>query len=210
VSPTGKTEGKKLLRVARRADWRAWLERNHATAREVWLVYAKAHTGRPRVSYDEAVEEALCFGWIDGIARRLDEDYYAQRFTPRSNTLNWSKKNLERFDRLAAQRRMTAAGRVKRPADVTAPPRRHQSGDPIPSFVRKGLAAHPLARRNFLALAPGYRRDYIRWITEAKKPETRARRLEQAVRRLEANRKRAVDVTREERRGSRGSSRRTS
>ena len=92
-----------LVRASTRAQWRAWLKRNHARKKEAWLVYAKAHTGKPRVAYAEAVEEALCFGWIDTTTGRLDEDHFMQRFTPRKDTGNWSHLNLARFDRLVAE-----------------------------------------------------------------------------------------------------------
>jgi uncharacterized protein YdeI (YjbR/CyaY-like superfamily) len=177
-----------------RRAWRAWLRRHHATAREVWLVFAKAHTGKPSVSYDEAVEEALCFGWIDGMVRRLDEDHYMQRFTPRTNPRNWSQSNLDRFARLEAAGLMTDAGRAKRPPDVAAPPPRVATGDAVPEAMLRALAAQPRAEQFFATLAPGYRRDYVRYVTEAKREETRARRLEQAIRRLEGGHKRVVDV----------------
>jgi len=176
-----------------REEWRVWLERYHATKPEVWLVYAKKHTGRPSVRYAEAVEEALCFGWIDTTVNRLDADHYVQRFTPRTNTRNWSKLNRERFRRMVEEGRMTDAGRVKLPTDVPEPRRRLPAGASTPAFIRRALAAHPAARRNFAALAPTYRRDYLRWITEAKKPETRERRLKEAIRRLESNRTRVHD-----------------
>lgn len=182
----------KLLRATTRKQWRAWLQKNHATATDVWLVYAKAHTGKPRVSYGDAVEEALCFGWIDTTAKRLDDDHFIQRFTPRKNDRNWSELNLERFRRTVAEGRMTDAGRAKLPEDIAPPPRRLQSGDHVPAFVTKALARERAARRIFEALAPGYRRDYLRWITEAKKPETRERRLKEAIRKLKANVKRVV------------------
>ena len=89
--------------------------------------------------------------------------------------------------------RMTDAGRAKLPADVPEPRRRLLAGALTPAFIRRALAAHPAARRNFAALAPTYRRDYLRWITEAKKPDTRERRLKEAIRRLESNRRRVHD-----------------
>jgi uncharacterized protein YdeI (YjbR/CyaY-like superfamily) len=184
---------RRLLRARSRAAWRVWLARNHATAKEVWLVYRKKHTGKPRLTYPEAVEEALCFGWIDTTVNRLDEDHYMQRFTPRTNTRNWSTLNLERFERMVAQGRMTEAGRIKRPAGVRPPKKRLQSGDPVPKFIERALASHPDERKKFLALAPSYRRDYVRWITEAKRPETRERRLREALRRLRENWKRVYD-----------------
>ena len=93
-----------------RAAWRRWLEKHHAAKSEVWIAYYKKHTGKPCVSYEEAVEEALCFGWIDGQVRRLDDDSYAQRFTPRRSGSQWSTVNLRRFERLRAEGRVTAAG----------------------------------------------------------------------------------------------------
>jgi uncharacterized protein YdeI (YjbR/CyaY-like superfamily) len=183
-----------LLRVGTRAKWRAWLAKHHATAREVWLVYAKPHTGRPRVPYADAVEEALCFGWIDTTVRRLDADEAAQRFTPRRDVRKWSRLNLERFARLVAEGRMTPAGAAARPADVAPPARRFQPGDPIPAEVRRGLAANAKAHRFFESLAPGYRRDYVRWMTEAKRPETRARRVREALRRLARGQKRPAEI----------------
>ncbi|MBC8646397.1 MAG: YdeI/OmpD-associated family protein [Thermoanaerobaculia bacterium] len=182
-----------LVRTSTRAAWRAWLKRNHARKKEAWLVYAKAHTGKPRVAYADAVEEALCFGWIDSTARRLDEDHFMQRFTPRKNTRNWSAPNLERFERLVAQGRMSAAGLAKRPPDVKAPARRFESGEPVPSFLSRALSRHPRALSNFRALAPSYRRNYVRWIIEAKRAETREKRLREAIRRLEKNRVRVED-----------------
>ena len=181
------------LDVRSRRQWRKWLEGHHASESEIWLVYAKKHTGTPSVRYAEAVEEALCFGWIDTTVNRLDADHYVQRFTPRTNTRNWSKLNRERFRRMVEEGRMTNAGRAKLPADVPEPRRRLLAGALTPAFIRRALAAHPAARRNFAALAPTYRRDYLRWITEAKKPETRERRLKEAIRRLESNRRRVHD-----------------
>jgi uncharacterized protein YdeI (YjbR/CyaY-like superfamily) len=181
------------FRARSRAEWRAWLERNHATATEVWLVYAKKRSGKPTVRYAEAVEEALCFGWIDTTVHPLDANYYLQRFTPRTNLRNWSKLNLDRFDRMVAQGRMTDAGRAKRPPDVAPPAQRFDARDPVPAFIRRAVAAHPAAQRTFLDLPQSYRRDYVRWIVEARKPETRERRLAEAIRRLESNRRRAHD-----------------
>ena len=172
------------LRVPTRAQWRAWLKRNHAKAREIWLVYQKAHSREGSVTYAEAVEEAICFGWIDTTVRPIDDDFYMQRFTPRTNERNWSKVNLERFERMEAEGKMTAAGRAKKPEDVQPPPPRMQSGDPVPRFILDALKPHRQAREFFNSLAPGYRRNYLRYITEPKREETRMRRLEQAIEKL--------------------------
>src|ERR1700694_4647030 len=95
-----------------RREWRSWLAKNHAKCDEIWLVYYKKDSGKPRVAYQDAVEEALCFGWIDGKLNRLDQDRFAQRFTPRRPDSRWSAINIERARRLIEENRMTAAGMV--------------------------------------------------------------------------------------------------
>jgi uncharacterized protein YdeI (YjbR/CyaY-like superfamily) len=100
----------KTVSVTTRNAWRAWLKKHHATAPEIWLLYPKKHTGKPRVPYDEAVEEALCFGWIDSTVKSIDNDTFAQRFSPRKRKSPWSQPNIERVKRLIKQRKMTPAG----------------------------------------------------------------------------------------------------
>ena len=102
-----------------RAHWRKWLERHHAAKTEQWLAYYKAHTGKPSVTYVEAVEEALCFGWIDGQVQRIDEESWVQRFTPRRKGSKWSKVNLRRFARLTAEGLVADAGRKAGPTKDT-------------------------------------------------------------------------------------------
>lgn len=100
----------KTLYVTTRKDWRAWLDKNHQKEKEIWLVYYKKHANMPRIPYNDAVEEALCFGWIDSTVKRIDEDKYTQRFSPRSNKSQWSEMNKERARRLIEQKKMTQAG----------------------------------------------------------------------------------------------------
>ena len=180
------------MKFTSRAQWRRWLEKNHDRAAEVWLEFVKADTGKRTFSYVEAVEEAICFGWIDTTVRRIDDEHYMQRFTPRSNERNWSKINIERFNRMEAEGKMTDAGRARRAAKLLAPPKRLQADDPVPPFVVEALEQHPKAKAFFDTLAPGYRRDYLRWISEAKREETRARRLAEAIGKLEAGVKRWI------------------
>jgi hypothetical protein len=97
----------KLLYCETRADWRAWLENNYAAMQEIWLVYYKKGTGKASVAYEEAVQEALCFGWIDGMNRGLDAMRYLQRFTPRKPASSWSESNIARMKRLIAEGQMT-------------------------------------------------------------------------------------------------------
>jgi len=182
----------KTLYVSDRAAWRAWLEEHHACEREVWLVYYKKHTGRPRIPYEDAVEEALCFGWIDSTVRRLDEDSYLQRFTPRKGKSNWCESNVVRARRLIAEGRMTKAGLDKIAAgalEAEFAPRPKSKEVEVPRFVSSALRKTPKAWENFRALAPSYRREYVNWITQAKREETRDRRLAEAARLLSENKK---------------------
>lgn len=101
------------LYITNRAEWRRWLEKNYDKAKEIWLIYYKKHTNKPSISYDDAVEEGLCFGWIDSIVKRLDDARYAQKFTPRTNTSKWSEPNKQKVGKLIKQGRMTQIGMTK-------------------------------------------------------------------------------------------------
>lgn len=153
-------------------------------------MYAKKGSGEASVTYAEAVEEAICFGWIDTTVRTIDDAHYMQRFTPRTNARNWSAINLKRFEKMVAAKKMTKAGLAVRPPDVKPPKARLSSGATVPGFVAAELARHPKAQALFDSLPPSYRRDYLRWITEAKQEATRLRRLEEAIRRLESGQRR--------------------
>ncbi len=164
-----------------RDGWRAWLEAHHATVREVWLVFFKKHTGRVGLPYGDAVEEALCFGWIDSLVKRLDDDRYARKFTPRTDTTTWSASNLERIRSLIASGRMTDAGLAKVPADVEPQPSVASRPLEIPVVLAVALDASPDAKRFFEALPPSARRDVIHWVGSAKRQTTRERRVAEAI-----------------------------
>ncbi len=184
--------GPKTLYVTRRAEWRAWLEENHAREREVWLVYYKKHAGRARIPYDDAVEEALCFGWIDSTVRKLDEDRFLQRFTPRKARSNWCESNVRRARRLIAEGLMTKAGLdaiAEGALDAEFAPRPKSKEVEVPRFVADALKKTKRAWENFNSLAPSYRREYVDWVTQAKRAETRERRLAEAARLLSENKK---------------------
>ena len=169
-----------------RDEWRAWLERHHDRSSGTWLVFYKRHTGKPSVSYDDAVEEALCFGWIDSIVRRLDDERYAQKFTPRRPGSAWSQSNRERVEKMIRAGRMTEAGLARFDPTRAAPSR----PDPeMPDDFAQALERRPRARRNFEALAPSYRRAYLMWITSARRPETRAKRVRESIALLARNEK---------------------
>jgi uncharacterized protein YdeI (YjbR/CyaY-like superfamily) len=176
-----------------RAEWRRWLERNHERAAEIWLLYYKKHTRKQSVPYEDAVEEALCFGWIDGKVRTRDAETYVQRYTPRSDKSLWSKLNKTRAQRMIRAGLMTGAGLAKiraakrngewqKATRPSRPPR-------LPAELEAALAAHPPALANFEAFAPSYRTQYLWWVASAKQPETRARRVEKVVAAAAANRK---------------------
>jgi uncharacterized protein YdeI (YjbR/CyaY-like superfamily) len=178
-----------LLHPTTRAAWRSWLAENHARETEIWLVYSKRHTGQPRVEYDDAVEEALCFGWIDSIVRTLDEDRYAQKFTPRKAKSKWSEPNRRRFAKMVEEGRMTAAGLARSPSPEEAPKAPAADRDAVPLYIEEALRENGAAWESFSRLAPSHRREYVRWIEDAKKEETRRRRIAEAVSRLERGEK---------------------
>ncbi|HYE65229.1 MAG TPA: YdeI/OmpD-associated family protein [Pyrinomonadaceae bacterium] len=184
----------KTLYITSRGVWRAWLEKNHAIETEAWLIYYKKHTNRPRIPYDEAVEEALCFGWIDSIVRRIDDDRYAQKFTPRRNNSQWSELNKKRVRKLIKEGRMTRAGLAKVRTEILAG-QEDSLSEPkkkelvIPQHIEKALRKNRAAWENFNNLAPSYRRKFVMWITDAKKEETREKRLRESIELLAQNKK---------------------
>lgn len=177
------------LYVSTRAAWRAWLARHHASATEVWLIYPKKGSKRPRIPYAEAVEEAICFGWIDSLVQRIDDECFAQKFTPRKNTNKWSALNTARLRRMIKSGRMTTAGMAVigdalergRPAEKST----SQRSSDVPDEIEARLKRHPRAWEFFQSLAPSYRRHFVMWITAAKREETRERRIHESIQTLE-------------------------
>jgi uncharacterized protein YdeI (YjbR/CyaY-like superfamily) len=108
----------KTLYVKTRSEWRTWLEKNYDREKDIWLIYYRKASGKPRIAYNEAVEEALCFGWIDSIVKKVDEDSFAQRFSPRRPKSNWSILNLERMKRLIKDGLMTPVGLTYYPGET--------------------------------------------------------------------------------------------
>ena len=162
------------------AEWRRWLAANHASSPGVWLVSWKKSTGKPAVAYDAAVEEALCFGWIDSLAKTVDEERSRQLYTPRRPRSGWSQTNKERVERL------TAAGAME-PAGVAAVDTAKANGSwskldraaalAMPDDLAAALAAQPEASAGWGAYPPFVQRGSLAWVEDAKRPETRARRI---------------------------------
>jgi uncharacterized protein YdeI (YjbR/CyaY-like superfamily) len=164
---------------ATEADFRKWLKANHESAPELLVGFWKKSTGKPSIDWPQARDQALCFGWIDGVRRSLGEEAYTIRFTPRRKGSIWSKVNVDRFKALKADGQMTAAG------ERAYEENKHKSG--LYAYENKlaelGADDEKLFRKNKQAWAdwekrpPGYRKVVLHWVTSAKKPETRAKRL---------------------------------
>lgn len=167
-----------------RAAWRAWLRAHHATAPGVWLIYCKKHTGAPTVTYDEAVEEALCFGWIDSRPNTLDAERYMQLFSPRKPRSPWSKVNKERIARLTEEGRMAPAGLAM--IDAAKADGSWGAYDAIealtvPDDLHRALVANTSAEEHFAAFSNSAKKQLLWYIASAKRPETRAKRIAQVV-----------------------------
>lgn len=176
------------LDLRTRRQWRAWLAKNHAASSGIWLVFHKKHTGIPCIPYDEAVREALCFGWIDSIVKRVDGDRYVQKFTPRKATSGWSASNRKRWAELKEQGLLAPAGLAAAPTDKISAPPKIDISRPPPEMLR-ALKANPKAWRFFQALAPSYQRRFVGWIAVAKRPETRDARIRESIALLSAGKR---------------------
>lgn len=177
------------LYVTNRKDWRKWLDKNHDVEKEVWLIYCKKHTKKARIPYEDAVEEALCFGWIDSIVKRMDEDRYAQKFSPRKGRSKWSQKNIERAEKMIQEEKMSDSGLKKFKERIEYDKALETIPLKIPPELEKALKKNIVAWKNFNSFAPSYRKQYILWVMKAKKEETRQRRIQQTVALSEQNKK---------------------
>jgi uncharacterized protein YdeI (YjbR/CyaY-like superfamily) len=167
-----------------RENWRAWLEVNHASANELWLILYKKHTKKSSIRLDEAVEEALCFGWIDGKLRRIDDEKHEIRFTPRKMGSTWSETNINRVKRLIKEDRMTSVG-LKKYRDGMRDPRMKllRKDFEIPQFIVAALKRNKRAWDAFDKLAPSRKQQIVWWIATAKREETREKRIKETIRR---------------------------
>jgi uncharacterized protein YdeI (YjbR/CyaY-like superfamily) len=185
-------EQSKEVYCSNRSEWRNWLAKNSKKEKEVWLIYYKRHTEKPRVPYNDAVEEAICFGWIDSTIQRVDVERYRQKFTPRNRNSNWSAHNVRRANKMIREGKMTKEGLVlfeewqasnKKPIS-----REPTQGKPVPpDDLIRAMKENRKALDNYNKMAPSHKRNYILWITDAKKEETRLRRIDKAVMMLEKN-----------------------
>jgi uncharacterized protein YdeI (YjbR/CyaY-like superfamily) len=182
-----------MTRFKGRDQWRAWLADNQGAAKEIWLTFYKKHMNKPGLTYIEALEEALCFGWIDGILKRIDEEKHMVRFSPRRKKSIWSQQNKKRVAKLIREGRMTEAGlaRIKEAKangqwdEATL----REDVSLVPVELAEALTQNEAARRNFEALAPCYRKQFLYWVGSAKRSETRDKRVAETVALLAQNRK---------------------
>jgi len=174
------------LRFRDAQEWHRWLGRNHDRSDGVWLILRKKAAEIDGVTYEEALEEALCYGWIDSRLERIDDEIHRQRFSPRRRGSIWSKANVRRVKRLTAEGRMKEAG-LRRVRDAKENGRwaeAYESRIPshrMPKDLKDALDADPRARKNFSALAESYRRNYIAWVVGAKTETTRGKRIAKVV-----------------------------
>jgi uncharacterized protein YdeI (YjbR/CyaY-like superfamily) len=167
-----------LLEVRTARQWRAWLAKHHASSPGVWILCHKEHTGVRSVPYEDLVREALCFGWIDSLVRRLDDRCYVRKVTPRRPTSKWSDSNRTRWAELKAGGRLAAAG-------LAAPPTDNSYERPVvpvlPAYIARAFKANATAWAFFKKLAPTHRRYFVGWIHTAKLPETREKRIRESI-----------------------------
>jgi uncharacterized protein YdeI (YjbR/CyaY-like superfamily) len=185
------------LRVKSRAAWRRWLQHNHRTQSEIWLILFKKHVNRPGLSYEDATNEALCFGWIDGILKRIDDEKHALRFSPRRPNSVWSDANKRRVRQLIRDGQMTEAGldavRAGKKSGKWQQGSRRELTSTVPEDLQDALTRSEKASQGFAQLAPSHRRQYVAWILEAKREQTRRRRVSETVRRVVQGKRPGID-----------------
>jgi uncharacterized protein YdeI (YjbR/CyaY-like superfamily) len=168
------------LDLPSRQEWRKWLKEHYDQKSEIWLVFHKHHRGITPIGYNDAVEEAMCFGWIESIVRRLDDARYARKFTPRQAGSKWSTVNRRRYAGLKSRGLLAAPGLKRAPTSRSGDAPR-PSVSALPSYIEETLKTDPRAWQYFKQLAPSYRRAYIGWIESAKREETKEKRLREAL-----------------------------
>lgn len=174
-----------------RNDFRKWLEKNHARKSELWLLFYKVKTGKKSVRYPEAVEEAICFGWIDGILKRIDDEKHMQRFTPRKPKSLWSKINKDRAKRMIETGKMTGAGLAKikeaKKSGWWDKAYSFQVDNKMSVEMKKVLMSDKLAWMNFQNFGKGARNTYIFYVNYAKRDETKKKRIKLVLERAKRN-----------------------
>ena len=182
--------GVPTIHAPTRAAWREWLEENHRSEKSVWLIMYHKQSDTPSVYYDEAVDEALCFGWVDSKPNKRDHESYFQYFSQRNPKSNWSKVNKEKVERLLAEGRMAPAGqemiRVARETGTWTALDEVEALI-VPTDLQAAFDRNPGSAENFAAFPPSTRRAILEWIFNAKRPDTRQRRIEETAEKAAQN-----------------------
>jgi uncharacterized protein YdeI (YjbR/CyaY-like superfamily) len=172
------------LFFANTSEFRAWLEKNHQSETEVFVGYYKVHTKKPTMNWSESVDEALCFGWIDGIRRSIDEESYCNRFTPRNPRSNWSAVNIKKVEELIERGKMTPAGLAafeKRTENKSAVYSYENRPEKFDQELETRFQENPKAWEFFLKQAHSYRKTVMYWVMSAKQKPTQLSRLEKLI-----------------------------
>ena len=176
-----------------RKDWRIWLEKNHAKEDEIWLIFYKVKTKKESIKYDEAVEEALCYGWIDSIVRRIDDEKHMQKYTPRKVNSNWSATNKARVKKLKKEGLMTECG-----LETIVIAKKNGSWNRLdsvdvrieaPKALNDALEKNAKARKKYEDLPPSRKKQFLWWIKSAKRDETKEKRIKETIRLLVENKR---------------------
>lgn len=172
-----------------RKSFTNWLQQNYQTSKGIWMIYYKKYTKKKCINYREALEEALCYGWIDSIIKRIDEERYVRKFSPRKDSKNWSELNKKIALDLIHNGRMTPAGLSKIDPSIqleekiskrnTVPSRSKRII--VPDYFLNELSKNDVSYRNFNKLAPSHKKNYILWISQAKREETRTKRIHETI-----------------------------
>jgi len=176
-----------MLQVRNRRAWRAWLAKHHTSSPGVWLVFYKVHTKENSIPYEDTVREALCFGWVDSLIKRLDAERYLLKVTPRRPTSKWSDPNRKRWAELKEAGQLTPAGLATAPTKNTYAPK--PAVPELPAYIAQAVKTNSKAWEFFRKLAPTERRNFVVWIHLAKRPETRERRIRDSITLLAAGKK---------------------
>jgi uncharacterized protein YdeI (YjbR/CyaY-like superfamily) len=183
----------KQLYCKTRQEWRNWLKRNHHKEQGIWLVFYKKDTGKPTIDYRDALDEALCFGWIDSIIKKIDATKYERKFTPRNKISNWSDINKKRVEQLIKEHKMTDSGyaiiKIAKANGCWDKSDRPPLPTQMPKEFQVALNRNRTALNHFNRLAPGFQKRYQLWIATAKRPETKDKRIREAILLLEQGQK---------------------
>jgi uncharacterized protein YdeI (YjbR/CyaY-like superfamily) len=177
--------------IKSRKEWRDWLRKNHAKKESVYMVKYKKHTGKPIISHSDTMDDAICFGWIDTIINRLNNDLYMIKFVKRNKNSKWSYATQKKARRLKKEGLMTKAGwdsykdGLKRPVHDKDVPKNPN----VPKELKEALEKNKVAKINFYNFAPSYKRIYLIWVLTAKREETKVKRIKEVVKRASENRK---------------------